>query len=147
MKVSQITSNKKKYLNLLLLADEKENMIDRYLERGEVFVLHDSALCSIAVVTDEGDGICELKNLATAPEHQRQGYAKQLVQFLFKRYAQTHRMMLVGTGGTPAILSFYKSCGFVYSHRVPDFFTKNYTSPIVEDGVTLRDMVYLKKAL
>ena len=28
--------NKKQYLDLLLLADEQESMIDRYLERGDM---------------------------------------------------------------------------------------------------------------
>ena len=34
--------NKKRYLDLLLLADEQESMIDRYLERGDMFVLSDN---------------------------------------------------------------------------------------------------------
>lgn len=34
MNFKQITGNKKRYLDLLLLADEQESMIDRYLERG-----------------------------------------------------------------------------------------------------------------
>ena len=33
MTITQITENKKQYLDLLLLADEQESMIDRYLER------------------------------------------------------------------------------------------------------------------
>ncbi len=42
--VEQITDNKKQYLELLLLADEQELMIDRYLERGEMFILEDGIL-------------------------------------------------------------------------------------------------------
>ena len=38
--VVRITENKKRFLNLLLLADEQESMIDRYLERGEMLVLY-----------------------------------------------------------------------------------------------------------
>ena len=34
MQITKVTSNKKQYLQLLLLADEEEAMIDRYLERG-----------------------------------------------------------------------------------------------------------------
>ena len=73
MKFEQITGNKKRYLDLLLLADEQESMIDRYLERGEVFVLQtdDGEPLCIAVVTDEGEGVCELKNIAAAPPCQR----------------------------------------------------------------------------
>ena len=54
MKFEQITGNKKRYLDLLLLADEQESMIDRYLERGEMFVLQadDGAPVCISVVPD-----------------------------------------------------------------------------------------------
>ena len=34
MKIIEITESKKQYLELLLLADEQENMIDRYLNKG-----------------------------------------------------------------------------------------------------------------
>ena len=39
MSIQKITANKKDYLDLLLLADEQEDMIDHYLERGDLFVL------------------------------------------------------------------------------------------------------------
>lgn len=38
--ITQITEHKKQYLALLLLADEQESMIDKYLDRGEVFALY-----------------------------------------------------------------------------------------------------------
>ena len=33
--------DKRKYLDLLLTADEQESMIDRYLDRGDMFVLNE----------------------------------------------------------------------------------------------------------
>ena len=48
--------NKKVYLDLLLLADEQEDMIDRYLERGTMYILEDDGVKAECVVTDEGDG-------------------------------------------------------------------------------------------
>ena len=39
MEIEQVTQNKKRWLNLLLLADEQEDMLDRYLERGALYVL------------------------------------------------------------------------------------------------------------
>ena len=38
MNIRKITNNKKEYIDLLLLADEQEDMIDKYLERGEMFL-------------------------------------------------------------------------------------------------------------
>lgn len=63
MMIKEITENKKEYLNLLLLADEQESMIDRYLDRGRMYVLEDNGVKCECVVTDEGNGILEIKTL------------------------------------------------------------------------------------
>lgn len=143
--VEQIRANKKQFLPLLLLADEQESMVDLYLERGEMFVLRDGDLKAICVVTKESEGVCELKNLATVPQYQRQGYGRSLINFLFQHYQESCHTMFVGTGDTPHTLEFYKQCGFVESHRVFDFFLNHYDQPIIEGGKQLIDMVYLKK--
>ena len=44
MEVRIIEENKKDFLDLLLLADEQEDMIDRYLDRGTLFALYDNDL-------------------------------------------------------------------------------------------------------
>ena len=76
MEIRQITQNKKQFLVLLLLADEQESMIDLYLERGTMYVLEDNGIKAECVVTDEGNGILELKNLAVSPESQGKGYGR-----------------------------------------------------------------------
>lgn len=55
--------------------------------------------------------------------------------------------MMVGTGDSIQTVSFYESCGFHYSHAIPDFFILNYDHPIVEDGKILRDMLYFRKEI
>ena len=146
--ITLITQNKKRYLDLLLLADEQESMIDRYLERGELYALYDnSELVSVCVITQEGEGIYEIKNIATYPQYQRKGYGRQLIHFLFEHYRRKCHTMLVGTGESPLTVPFYESCGFTYSHRIPHFFTDHYDHPIIEAGKLLTDMVYFKKEL
>jgi len=144
MNIRKVLNNKKAYIDLLLLADEQENMIDKYLERGEMFVLDDNGVKAECVVTKEGDGIYEIKNIAVMPEYQRKGYGKRLIDFLFSYYTDCN-IMLVGTGDVPSTLKFYKKCGFVESHRIKNFFTDNYDHPMFEDGIQLVDMVYLKR--
>lgn len=39
MEIKEIKANKKQFLPLLLLADEQEDMIDRYLDRGTNFFI------------------------------------------------------------------------------------------------------------
>lgn len=147
MKVEIINQNKKQYLDLLLLADEQESMIDRYLERGTMFALFDDELRSICVVTDEGGGICELKNMATVPVFQGKGYGKCLVEYICGYYKTNYNKMIVGTGDSPLTIPFYQSCGFVETHRVKNFFVDNYDHPIIEAGKQLVDMVYLARKL
>ncbi|EJO5347776.1 GNAT family N-acetyltransferase [Clostridium botulinum] len=145
MEIRIIKGNKRSFLDLLLLADEQENMIDKYLDPGEMFALYDGDLKSICVVTKEEQGIYEIKNLATYEKYQGQGYGSWLVKYVFEYYKDNCKTMLVGTGDSPLTIPFYKHCGFEISHRVKNFFADNYDHPIYENGVQLIDMIYLKK--
>ncbi|MCI5829161.1 MAG: GNAT family N-acetyltransferase [Treponema sp.] len=147
MNIRQIKENKKQFLPLLLLADEQENMIDRYLENGIMFVLEDSGVKAECVVTDEGAGVLEIKNIATMPEAQGKGYGKALIDFVAQKYAGQFSTLQVGTGDSPLTIPFYEKCGFKRSHSVKNFFTDNYDHPIFECGVQLVDMIYLRRAL
>ncbi|MDT2465360.1 GNAT family N-acetyltransferase [Enterococcus avium] len=144
MEIEKVTADKKTYLDLLLLADEQEDMIDKYLNRGEMFVLYDDNVKAECVVTKEAECVYELKNIAVSPAFQRQGYGKRLIEYVFSYYADCKRM-LVGTGDVPSSLGFYHSCGFCESHRINNFFTDNYDHLMFEDGTQLVDMVYLKR--
>ena len=148
MNIFEVKTDKKRYLSLLLLGDEQEDMIDRYLERGTMYALEeDGRVRAVCVVTDEGDGTLELKNLAVSPECQRRGLGRRMVEFLTQTYRGRYRRLLVGTGDSPLTLPFYEACGFRRSHVVPNFFTDHYDHPIFEGGRQLVDMIYLIKAL
>lgn len=145
LRFEKITTHKKRFLDLLLLADEQESMIDRYLERGEMFVARDDGqVVAECVVTDEADRIGEIKNLAVPLQYQRKGYGRQTLEFLEAYYRERYRTLLVGTGDVPRTLRFYERCGYVRSHSIPGFFTDHYDHPIIEDGRQLVDMVYLR---
>ena len=147
MTITEIKENKKQYLSLLLLADEQEDMVDRYIDKGTMYVFDDNGVKSECVITDEGNGIIEIKNIATVPEHQGKGYAKALIDFLVEEYGGKYSVLQVGAGDSPMTVPFYEKCGFVRSHSIPNFFTDNYDHPIFECGVQLVDMVYLQKPL
>ena len=147
MEIRNIETNQKQYLPLLLLADEQEEMIDRYLERGVMYVLEDDGVKAECVVTDEGSGILELKNIAVEPDSQRKGYGKALVAFLIQTYRGQYQVLQVGTGDSPSTIPFYESCGFRRHHLVKNFFVDHYDHPIYECGVQLVDMVYLQREL
>ena len=64
MKIREANENKKQFIALLLLADEQESMVDRYLEKGNMYVLEDGNVKAECVVTNEGNEILEIKNIA-----------------------------------------------------------------------------------
>jgi len=142
MEIKVICDNKKDFLELLLLADEQENMIDQYLARGTLFALYDDGLKSVCVVTDEGKGDFEIQNLATDPRFQGRGYGGCMVAHVLDYYRDKGTAMYVGTGDIPWIVSFYERCGFVFSHRLENYFLEHYDHPMIEDGVQLKDKVY-----
>lgn len=147
MEIREITGDKKQYMELLFLADEQETMIERYLDRGRMYVLDHNGVRAECVVTDEGNGILEIKNLAVYPKDQRKGYGASLIRFLEQKYWRDFSVLRVGTGDSPLTIPFYKKCGFEESCRVKNFFTDNYDHPIFEEGIQLRDLVYLEKPL
>lgn len=147
MGIKEYCGNKKRLLSLLLLADEQEDMIDRYLDRGTMYVLDDDGIKCECVVTDEGDGVLEIKNLAVEPDCQGKGYGRAMIDYIAARYKGQFSVLQVGTGDSPLTVPFYEKCGFVRSHSVKNFFTENYDHPIFECGIQLVDMIYLRRIL
>ena len=147
MEIIEIKENKKQFLPLLLLADEQESMIDRYIDRGTMYVLVDNGVKCECVVTDEGKGVLEIKNIATAPEYQGKGYGKALIDFVAAKYKGKYSILQVGTGDSPLTVPFYEKSGFARSHSIENFFIDNYDHPIFEGGVQLTDLIYLQKKI
>ena len=147
MQIRQVTENKKRYLALLLLGDEQESQIDRYLERGTLFVLDDDGVQAVCVVTDEGGGMLEVQNLAVVPDRQRQGLGRTMLAFV-ERYAQGRWSALrVRTGDSPLTVPFYERCGFRRCGVVKDYFPQHYDHPIYEGGRLLIDQICMEKQL
>ena len=146
MEIIEVMENKKNYIELLLLADEQEDMIDRYIDKGKMYVLDDNGIKCECVVIDVGNGVLEIKNIATVPEYQGKGYAKAMIDFIITKYREEYSTLQVGTGDSPMTIPFYEKCGFVRSHIAPNFFTDNYDQPIYECGIQLVDMVYLRRS-
>ena len=147
MKIKKIKTNKRQYQSLLLLADEQEDMIDKYLDNGTMYLLEDDGVKSECVILDVGNGILDIKNIATVPEYQGNGYGKALIDFISEKYKDRYSILQVGTGDSPLTIPFYEKCGFVRTHKIPNFFTDYYDHPIYECGVQLIDMIYLQKKL
>lgn len=119
-------------------------MIDRYLDHGNLYAgILNGVPITVCVALTIDDTTVEIKNLAVSPYFQRRGFGRRMLEHVEK--LNTNKSIILGTGETPSTLRFYEKCGYRYSHRVPNFFTNNYSNPIIEEGVLLRDMIYLKK--
>lgn len=126
------------------MGDEQENMVNKYLNRGELYALYDQDLKTVCVVTRESDNILEIKNIATYEKDRGKGYGSIMIKYIIEKYRGKCNQLLVGTGEDDGILSFYKSLGFTYSHKIKDYFIDNYDHEMFENGKQLKDMIYLK---
>ena len=145
-----VQEDKKRYLDLLLVADPDEDMIDTYLSRGELVVLEeDDEIKAVAVVLDKGDGVCELMNLAVRPGFQGRGLGGAILRYLFGAYASRFHTMELGTSdATDRAVRLYESHGFVLTHRDEGYFVREYPEPIFEDnGVQCIDRLCYEKIL
>lgn len=137
MQIIEVTNNRRQFMPLLLLADEQEEMVNRYIDRGTMYVLNDNGIKCECIVTDEGHGILEIKNLATLPTFQGKGYGRAMIDFIASAYRGKYDILQVGTGDSPLTIPFYEKCGFVRSHRIKNFFVEHYDHPLFECGVQL----------
>ena len=122
-------------------------MVDRYLDKGKMYVLDDNGVKCECVITDEENNILEIKNIATVPEYQGKGYARALIEFIVNNYREQYAILQVGTGDSPLTIPFYEKCGFVRSHIISNFFIDNYKEEIKDGELTCTDLIYYSKDL
>ena len=139
--------NKEQYMDLLLEADSSKEIIQDYLQTGELFVLtYKGEVACVAVVTKVDENTCELKNIATIEKYRGQGYGKKMIKYLFDNYKQRYNKMLVGT--TENNIPFYVKQGFdKYEKTINNFFVDNYKEEIWDGDLHCIDMYYYSKDL
>ena len=105
------------FISLLLLADEQENMIDRYIEKGTMYVLEDGNVKAECVVTDEDNGILEIKNIAVDPQNQGKGYG-------VKRHFTANSNITLFLRDLPVLRQFIAKKSFFYYGKITLFLKK-----------------------
>ena len=148
MRIKKYEGEKTDFTGLLLLADESRDMIDRYLDRGEMYILEDEGIVKgECVITDEGGGILEIKNIAVLPRYSRKGYGRAMIDYLSSAYRGSFSILQAGTGDSPLTIPFYEKCGFSRFNIIKNFFVENYDHPIFECGMQLVDMIIMRKSI
>jgi ribosomal protein S18 acetylase RimI-like enzyme len=141
------------YWALLLLADDSETQVRAYYQRGDLYVLDDAGGQPLGIVLalPVGDGEVELKAVAVAPERQGRGIGKHLLALVLADVrARGVRRVVLGTGNSGiGQLAFYQKAGFRLWRIERDVFTpeRGYPPGLEENGIPLRDMVWLEQAL
>lgn len=64
------------------MADEQENMIDRYLGKGTMYVLDEEGVKAECVVVEEKQGVLEIKNIAVDPNYHKKDTGRPLLNML-----------------------------------------------------------------
>ena len=138
-------ADKKKNLDLLLLADPEEEAIDKYINDCEVFEFYyRDILIGQGAIMQLSSTTYEIKNFAIYEKFHNCGYGKILINLLCKKYLESFKNIEILVGTSEQGVSFYKKCGFQFSHVIKDFFITNYKQPIFENGIQCKDMFYLK---
>jgi ribosomal protein S18 acetylase RimI-like enzyme len=136
-------------MGLLLLADPSEQRIRRYLIGAHAFVgIKNSVPVSVLVTRWRNTEEAEIMNVAVAPEHQRTGIGRAMMEFAVEdAKVRGATRIAVGTGNSSlGELRFYQRLGFRITGVSRDYFG-DYDPPIFEEGIRCLDMIHLHREL
>ncbi|MBD0256283.1 MAG: GNAT family N-acetyltransferase [Cytophagales bacterium] len=134
--------------DLLLLADETIEIIDRYAKEGQIYVLEGKGqLLAVYVLQAIDPARIEIKNIAVDRNHQGQGIGRFMLRDATSRAkAQGYGTILIGTAnGAIKQLYLYQKEGFEITSIKKNFFVDNYPAPIFENGILCKHMIMLEK--
>ena len=146
MNIRKLSTTENPPMELLLLADPSTRLVMEYLQKGETFVaeIDDQVIGVYVLVSSEEDSI-EIVNIAVNQKKQGKGIGKQLIKHAIETAERKgYSTIEIGTGNSSiGQLALYQKCGFRIIGIDRDFFTRNYSEEIYENGIQCKDMVRL----
>ncbi|WMX12705.1 GNAT family N-acetyltransferase [Aureispira sp. CCB-E] len=136
--------------DLLLLADETIEAINRYIHQSDCYVFeHQGQLLGLYVLFPINNHCIEIKNIAVLESAQGKGIGTLLIRdAIQKAKEQSYTTILIGTANTAfKQLYLYQKEGFEIDDIKKNFFIDNYPTPIYEKGILLNHMIMLKKTI
>jgi ribosomal protein S18 acetylase RimI-like enzyme len=134
-------------IDLLLLSDPSEEVIAEYIHLSTNFVARlDSKIIGALVLLKTRPKTMEIMNISVYEEYQNKGIGKKLIRKAIE-YAKDSkiRTLEIGTGNPGMIqMILYQKCGFRIVGVEFDYFRKNHTEKIFENGIECRDMIRMK---
>ena len=138
--------------SLLLLADETQEAIDKYIYESKLFYAYtklNPIPIGVIALYQVSSSVLEIKNIAIDNQEQNKGYGKQLIDFSIQYATENlYKELIVGTGDTSTqSINFYLKNGFQpYSIR-QNFFLENYPFPIYEGCKQMQHMILFKRII
>ncbi|WP_198347742.1 GNAT family N-acetyltransferase [Nocardia terrae] len=136
------------------LAEDSEQSLARYIERGRVWVARTGSgevVGHVQAAPQADESVWEIINTAVAPPFRGTGVGRQLIEAAVAEAeaAGASRVEVATATADVGNLRFYQRCGFRMSRVVPDVFTPEagYPAVVEYDGVRLRDQVWFTRTL
>ena len=149
-RIRQLYKDEKIPYDLLLLADETVEAINKYIFDCEIYVLEqENKVIAEYALQPINESEVEIKNIAVKAEFQGQDIGKLLLRDATARAkGRGFKTIIIGTGDAATkLLHLYQKEGFKIVGVRENFFVDNYPKPIFENGIQLKDMIVLRKEL
>ena len=148
--IRQLHKDEKVPYDLLLLADETIEAINKYIKESEIYVFEqEKKIIAVYALQILNKDSIEIKNIAVDKEHQGQGIGKLLLRDAAdKAKDKGFKTIIIGTGDAAIKqLYLYQTEGFEIFDIKKNFYIDIYPEPIYENGIQLKHMIMLKKEL
>jgi len=136
--------------DLLLLADETIEAINKYIHQSDIYVLdREQIIIAVCVLQTICSDTVEIKNIAVDAAFQGQGIGQGLLKDAINLAKEKgFKKIIIGTGDAGIQqLYLYQKVGFEIYDIKHGYFIDNYPEPIFENGIQLKHMIMLKKDL
>lgn len=140
------------YMSLLMLADDSEQQVRGYLQKGTLYVaVQNDQVVGVALAIPVTLGEVELKAIAVDPAFHNQGIGTEMLSLLMRALEHRgYRRIVLGTGNSSiGQMAFYQKSGFRFWRIERDFFSpeRGYPEGIEENGIPLRDMIWFERSI
>lgn len=136
--------------HLLLDADPSREMVDRYLKTSQIYLaMLNEGVAGVYVLYPAAAEVLEIKNIAVREDLQGQGIGTIMLADAEQRAKESGaRELLIGTSNASiGQLYLYQKAGFEMTELRKNFFINNYLETLYENGLQVRHMIMLAKAL
>ncbi|MFE5427509.1 GNAT family N-acetyltransferase [Peribacillus simplex] len=150
MEIRELFMDEPPPMHLLLLADPSRELVEEYLGSGTCFVaVTDERMIGVYVLLQKGPKLIEIMNIAVDERHHGRGIGRQLIEHAIGHAReQGYKTIEIGTGNSGiGQLALYQKCGFRITGVDRDFFNRNYSEAIYENGIKCQDMIRLSQSL